>query len=103
LAGALDAVVESVVNHVGVDANTASAQLLSYVSGISKKVAGAILAHRDENGPFEARTDLKKVRGLGPKAFEQAAGFLRVPGSRNLLDNTTIIRVPGRKVLLSRV
>ncbi len=90
LAAALDAVVESVVNYVGVDANTASAQLLGYVSGISKRVAGAIVAHRDENGPFESRTDLKKVKGLGPKAFEQAAGFLRVPGSRNPLDNTTI-------------
>ena len=90
LAAALDAVVESVVNYVGVDANTASAQLLAYVSGISKRVAGAIVAHRDENGPFESRADLKKVKGLGPKAFEQAAGFLRVPGSRNPLDNTTI-------------
>ena len=90
LGAALDAVVESVVNHVGVDVNTASAQLLGYVSGVSKKVAGAIVAHRDENGPFESRGDLKKVKGLGPKAFEQAAGFLRVPGSRNTLDNTTI-------------
>jgi protein Tex len=90
LVAALDAVVESVVNYVGVDANTASAQLLGYVSGISKRLAGAIVSHRDENGPFESRTDLKKVKGLGPKAFEQAAGFLRVPGSRNPLDNTTI-------------
>ncbi len=90
LSAALDAVVESVVNHVGVDVNTASAQLLGYISGISKKVAGAIVAHRDQNGPFESRAELKKVKGLGPKAFEQAAGFLRVPGSRNTLDNTTI-------------
>ncbi len=90
LSAALDAVVESVVNHVGVDVNTASAHLLGYISGISKRVAGAIVAHRDENGPFESRGDLKKVKGLGPKAFEQAAGFLRVPGSRNALDNTTI-------------
>jgi uncharacterized protein len=90
LGAALDAVVETVVNHVGVDVNTASAQLLAYVSGVSKRLAGAIVAHRDENGPFESRTDLKKVKGLGPKAFEQAAGFLRVPGSRNPLDNTTI-------------
>lgn len=90
LGAALDAVVESVVNHVGVDVNTASAQLLSYVSGISKKVAGTIVSHRDEFGPFESRSDLKKVKGLGPKAFEQAAGFLRVPGSRSRLDNTTI-------------
>lgn len=86
----LDAVVESVVNHVGVDVNTASAQLLGHIAGISKRVAGAIVAHRDENGPFESRAELKKVKGLGPKAFEQAAGFLRVPGSRNPLDNTTI-------------
>ena len=81
---------ESVVNHVGVDVNTASAQLLRHVSGISTRLAGAIVVHRDENGPYEARSDLKKVKGLGPKAFEQAAGFLRVPGSRNALDNTTI-------------
>jgi protein Tex len=90
LGGALDTVVETVVNHVGVDVNTASPQLLSYVSGISKRLAAAIVAHRDENGSFELRADLKKVKGLGPKAFEQAAGFLRVPGSRNPLDNTTI-------------
>ncbi len=90
LAGAVDAVVESVVNYVGVDVNTASAALLSYVAGISKKVAGAIVAHRDENGPFASRSELKKVKGLGPKAFEQAAGFLRVSDSRNPLDNTTI-------------
>jgi protein Tex len=90
LAAALDAVVESVVNYVGVDVNTASAQLLAHVSGISKRLAEAIVAHRDVNGPFGSRIDLKKVKGLGPKAFEQAAGFLRVPGSRNLLDNTTI-------------
>ncbi|MBM4461622.1 MAG: RNA-binding transcriptional accessory protein, partial [Chloroflexi bacterium] len=90
LATTLAAVVESVVNHVGVDVNTASAALLGYVAGISKRVAAAIVAHRDENGPFGSRADLKKVKGLGPKAFEQAAGFLRVPGSRNPLDNTTI-------------
>ena len=90
LAATLDTVVESVVNYVGVDVNTASAALLGYVAGISKKVAAAIVAHRDENGPFESRAGLKKVKGLGPKAFEQAAGFLRVPGSKNPLDNTTI-------------
>ena len=90
LAASLDAVVESVVNYVGVDVNTASAALLGYVAGISKKVAQAIVAHRDENGPFGSRAELKKVKGLGPKAFEQAAGFLRVPGSKNPLDNTTI-------------
>ncbi len=90
LAVALDSVVESVVNHVGVDVNTASAALLGYVAGISKRVAAAIVAHRDENGPFTSRVDLKKVKGLGPKAFEQAAGFLRVPGSKNPLDHTMI-------------
>jgi uncharacterized protein len=90
LGATLDAVVESVVNYVGVDVNTASAALLGYVAGISKKVAAAIVAHRDANGPFESRAGLKKVKGLGPKAFEQAAGFLRVPGSKNPLDNTTI-------------
>ena len=76
LAVALDAVVESVVNYVGVDANTASAALLQHVAGISKRVAMAIVGHRDQNGQFLARADLKKVKGLGPKAFEQAAGFL---------------------------
>jgi len=90
LAATLDAVVESVVNYVGVDVNTASAALLGYVAGISKRVAAAIVAHRDENGPFASRAGLKEVKGLGPKAFEQAAGFLRVPGSKHPLDNTTI-------------
>ncbi|PKO22512.1 MAG: RNA-binding transcriptional accessory protein, partial [Chloroflexi bacterium HGW-Chloroflexi-1] len=90
LAATLDAVVESVVNYVGVDVNTASAALLGYVAGISKRVAGAIVAHRDANGPFQSRAELKKVKGLGPKAFEQAAGFLRVSDGRNRLDNTVI-------------
>ena len=90
LAAALDVVVESVVNYVGVDVNTASAALLGYVAGISKRLAAAIVEHRNANGPFGSRAELKKVKGLGPKAFEQAAGFLRVPGSRNPLDNTTI-------------
>jgi uncharacterized protein len=86
----LDAVVESVVNFVGVDVNTASAALLAYVAGVSKKVALAIVDHRNANGPFESRAGLKKVKGLGPKAYEQAAGFLRMPGGANLLDNTVI-------------
>jgi protein Tex len=90
LAATLDSVVESVVNHVGVDVNTASVALLGYVAGISKKVAQAIVAYRDQYGPFSSRAELKKVKGLGPKAYEQAAGFLRVPGGRNLLDNTII-------------
>lgn len=90
LAAALDAVVESVVNYVGVDVNTASPALLGHVAGLGAKVAANIVAHRDQNGPFAKRSDLKKVKGLGPKAFEQAAGFLRVPESANPLDNTAI-------------
>ncbi len=90
LTAALDVVVESVVNYVGVDVNTASPALLGYVAGLGAKVAANIVAHRDENGPFAKRSDLKKVKGLGPKAFEQAAGFLRVPESANPLDNTAI-------------
>ena len=90
LAAALDAVVESVVNYVGINVNTAWAALLGYVAGISKRLAAAIVEHRETNGPFGSHAELKKVKGLGPKAFEQAAGFLRVPGSRNPLNNTTM-------------
>ena len=90
LTASLDAVVESVVNHVGVDVNTASAALLGYVSGLNKQVAKSIVAHREANGPFQSRAELKKVKRLGPKAYEQAAGFLRIPGGRNGLDNTVI-------------
>ncbi len=90
LSAALDAVVESVVNYVGVDVNTASPALLGYVAGLSKGVAANVVAHRDEHGPFQKRSDLKQVRGLGPKAYQQAAGFLRVPESANPLDNTPI-------------
>ena len=90
LSQALDAVVESVVNYVGVDVNTASPALLGHVSGLSKGVASNIVAYRNEHGPFAKRSDLKKVKGLGPKAFQQAAGFLRVPESANPLDNTPI-------------
>ncbi len=90
LAEALDAVVESVVNYVGVDVNTASPALLAYVAGLSHKVAANIVGHRDEHGPFANRSDLKRVKGLGPKAYEQAAGFFRVPDSTNPLDNTPI-------------
>ncbi len=86
----LDAVVESVVNNVGVDVNTASASLLSYVAGISKRVANAIVAHRDAHGAFKNRRDLKKVKGLGAKTYEQAIGFLKIPQSDNPLDNTFI-------------
>jgi uncharacterized protein len=90
LSEALDAVVESAVNYVGVDVNTASPALLSYVAGLGSKVAANVVAHRDKEGPFRSRSDLKKVRGLGPKAYEQAVGFLRVPESANPLDNTPI-------------
>ena len=87
---ALDGVVEDAVNLVGVDVNTASAALLQYVAGIGKKVAQAIVEHRNEQGPFRSRQEIKKVKGLGPKAFEQAAGFLRVADGSNPLDNTAI-------------
>jgi len=90
LAEALDAVVESVVNQVGVDVNTASPALLRYVAGIGPKLAQAIVAYRDAHGPFPSRAALLKVPGLGPKSFQQAAGFLRVPGGENPLDNTGV-------------
>jgi len=90
LAATLDAVVEDAVNAVGVDVNTASPALLQYVAGIGPKVAQAIVAHRDQNGPFQQRSELLKVKGLGPKAYQQAAGFLRVPESKNPLDRTTV-------------
>jgi uncharacterized protein len=82
----LDDVVVSCVNAVGVEVNTASAQLLTYVSGLGPQLAANILVHRNENGPFSCREDLKKVPRLGPKAFEQAAGFLRIRGGKNPLD-----------------
>ena len=90
LGEALGGVVEACVNAVGVDLNTASTALLENVAGISSAVAKNIVAYRQENGAFTARTQLKKVPKLGPKAFEQCAGFLRVPESRNLLDNTGV-------------
>ena len=90
LAGALDGVVESVVNRVGVDVNTASPALLTHVAGIGPKLASNIVAHRDENGVFATRAALKKVTGLGPKAFEQSAGFLRVRGGDEPLDSSAI-------------
>ena len=86
----LDDVVVSCVNAVGVEVNTASAQLLSYVSGLGPALAENIVTHRNENGPFTSRTELKKVRRLGAKAFEQAAGFLRVGGSVNILDTCAV-------------
>ena len=90
LSEALDGVVEGCVNGVGVDLNTASAPLLSRVAGISAAVAKNIVTYRQENGAFPHRDALKKVPKLGPKAFEQCAGFLRVPESRELLDNTAV-------------
>ncbi|MGM0599429.1 MAG: Tex family protein [Candidatus Rifleibacteriota bacterium] len=86
----LDDVVSSCVNKVGVEVNTASKQLLSYVSGLGPQLAKNIVLYRDENGPFKSRAELKKVKRLGPKAFEQAAGFLRVRGSKNLLDESAV-------------
>ncbi|MFZ1770910.1 MAG: helix-hairpin-helix domain-containing protein, partial [Caldilinea sp.] len=90
LAGALDGVVESVVNRVGVDVNTASPALLTHVAGIGPKLAGNIVAHRNEHGPFATRAAVKKVTGLGPKAFEQSAGFLRVRAGDEPLDASAI-------------
>ena len=75
--------VESVVNQVGVDVNTASPALLTYVSGIGQKLAERVVAFRDANGPFRSREQLKKVSGLGPKAYEQSAGFMRIRGGVN--------------------
>lgn len=90
LAATLDGVVESVVNRVGVDLNTASSALLTYVAGIGPKVAKAIVEYRDESQGFASRADLKKVAGIGPKAFQQAAGFLRVREGENPLDASAI-------------
>ncbi len=90
LEAALDSVIETVVNRVGVDLNTASAALLTHVAGIGPKLAENIVAYRNEYGPFKNLTALKKVPGLGPKAFEQAAGFLRIRNGDEPLDNTAI-------------
>ncbi len=90
LARSLDAVVEDCVNSVGVDVNTASAPLLARVSGLNQTLAANIVAFRDENGAFKTRTSLKKVPRLGPKAFEQAAGFLRIMNGKNPLDASAV-------------
>ncbi|WP_374642461.1 Tex family protein [Tabrizicola sp.] len=90
LAKSLDAVVEDAVNGVGVDLNTASAPLLARVSGVGPGLAEAIVAHRDANGPFATRKELLKVARLGPKAFEQAAGFLRITGGKEPLDASSV-------------
>ncbi|ADL45672.1 Tex family protein [Micromonospora aurantiaca (nom. illeg.)] len=90
LSRSLDAVVEDCVNAVGVDVNTASAPLLTRVSGIGAGLAENIVLHRDANGPFRTRAELKKVPRLGPKAFEQCAGFLRIPGGDDPLDSSSV-------------
>ncbi len=90
LKNGLDDVVMSCVNGVGVDVNTASKQLMTYVSGLGPQLAGNIVAFRNDNGAFTSRAQLKKVPRLGPKAFEQAAGFLRVPGGKNPLDASAV-------------
>ena len=102
LDGALGGVVEDCVNNVGVDANTASRSLLQQVSGLTAVTAKNIVAYREENGPFTSRTQLKKVPKLGPKAFEQCAGFLRIPESKEVLDNTGVHpeSYPAAKALL---
>jgi uncharacterized protein len=90
LAHSLDAVVESSVNSTGVAVNSASTALLTYVAGIGPKLAERIVEHRDEFGPFRSREAIKAVSGLGPKSFEQAAGFLRIRGGDNPLDESAI-------------
>lgn len=90
LAASLDAVVESAVNHVGVNLNTASPTLLRYIAGLGPKTAAAVVSYRDEQGAFRRRAELRKVKGIGPKAFEQAAGFLRIPDGDEPLDNTGV-------------
>ena len=90
LGEALGGVVEDCVNKVGVDLNTASASLLEYISGVSKVIAKNIVAYREENGRFESRKELLKVAKLGPKAFEQCAGFMRITGGKNPLDGTSV-------------
>ena len=90
LDAALNGVVEDCVNAVGVDANTASRSLLQQVSGLTATTAKNIVAYREENGPFTSRAQLKKVSKLGPKAFEQCAGFLRIPESKEMMDNTGV-------------
>lgn len=97
----LDAVVESCVNYVGVDLNTASWALLSYVSGIGENLAKGIIRHRDQNGPFATRKALQKVARFGPKTYEQAAGFLRIRRGADPLDNTAVH--PERYQLVERM
>jgi len=90
LTHSLDGVIESVVNNVGVDVNTASAALLTHIAGVGPKLATSIVTFRDTNGAFQSRDEFRKVSGLGPKAFEQSAGFLRIRDSKNPLDSSSI-------------
>jgi len=90
LSHALDGVVESVVNHVGVDVNTASPALLTHVAGVGPRLAASIVTHRDQNGAFKSREQLRDVFGLGPKAYEQSAGFMRIREGGNPLDASAI-------------
>ncbi len=104
LTEALDGVVESVVNRVGVDVNTASPALLTHVAGIGPTLARRIVAHRDARGPFASREALTEVKGLGPKTFEQAAGFLRIRDGENPLDESAIHpeSYPATEAVLAR-
>ena len=101
LKNALDTVVVNCVNSVGVELNTASSRLLAYVSGLNRKTAAAIVAYREDNGPFQSRTELLKVPGIGKKAFEQASGFLRIREGKEPLDNTGIH--PERYALVGQI
>ncbi|HBS11306.1 MAG TPA: RNA-binding transcriptional accessory protein, partial [Flavobacteriaceae bacterium] len=97
----LDTVVESCVNTIGVNVNTASESLLSYVSGIGSKLAENIVNYRDENGAFTSRNTIKKVPRLGGKAFEQAAGFLRIKNAKNPLDDSAVH--PESYIIVSKI
>ena len=101
LKAGLDDTVASCVNHVGVELNTASKELLSYVSGLNPRLAGEIVNYRQANGPFTSRSELKKVAGLGPKAFEQSAGFLRIRNAKNPLDQSAVH--PERYKLIEQI
>jgi uncharacterized protein len=100
---ALGEVIESCVNYVGVDLNTASVALLRHVSGVNRKVAESVVSYREKNGAFRSRVELRKVPGLGDKTFEQAAGFLKIRGGKEPLDNTAIHpeSYPATKKLLN--
>jgi uncharacterized protein len=90
LSKTLTGVVEDVVNKVGVDLNTASPALLSYISGIGPKLSEKIVAHRDQKGTFRSREEIRKISGMGPKAFEQSVGFLRIRDGKEALDSSSI-------------